>query len=298
MKKIIFLFVSLFAVTILSFSQSPQYYNYNTTNSGNTFPLGTTSGRMVQWLVLPGDINQPSPSPSGNITKICLMVAANFGPITYTNLSILFGETTITTLPASAFYTGQRDTVYKRASVALTGVATNWLEFTLDHPFLYDNTKSLVIQLEQLGSTGPALYSLGNTYLTGRRRTYSTTPPPFGVQGQDAYVYNFGVNVVTVSGINNNSGSQISKEYFLEQNYPNPFNPTTSIRYKVESTKQINLIVFDIIGKEISVLVNKEQKAGEYEVLFGGKNLSSGMYYYVLYADGVRADAKKMMLVK
>jgi hypothetical protein len=128
------------------------------------------------------------------------MVAANFGPITYTNLSILFGQSTITALPTTAFYTGDRDTVYKRASVSLTGVLLNWLEFTLDHPFAYDNTKSLIVQLEQYGSTGSALYSLGNTYLTGKRRTYSTTLPPFSVQGQDAYIYNFGITM-TVSGI-------------------------------------------------------------------------------------------------
>ncbi|MBI5402837.1 MAG: T9SS type A sorting domain-containing protein [Ignavibacteriae bacterium] len=296
MKKI-FLFAVLFLTVLSVYPQTPQYYNYNTTNSGNTFPLGTTSGRMVQWLALPGDLNQPGPAPSGNITKIYLMVAANFGPITYTNLSILFGEATITALPTSAFYTGTRDTVYKRASVSLTGVAMNWLEFTLDHPFAYDNTKSLVIQLEQLGSTGPALYSLGNTYLTGKRRTYSTTPPPFNVQGQDAYVYNFGVTLGTTS-VSNNTGNQNVKEFSLGQNYPNPFNPVTNISYKVESYKVIKLSVYDMLGKEVAVLVNQKQNAGEYEVVFDGENLSSGMYYYVLYADGEKKDAKKMLMIK
>jgi len=296
MKKFFFLFAILFVTALTVYSQTPQHYNYNNTNSGNSFPLGTASGRMVQWLVLPGDINQPGPAPSGNITKLYLMVAANFGPNTYTNFGIMMGETTITTLPSGAFFTGPRDTVYKRASVSLTGVLLNWLEFTFDHPYAYDNTKGLVIQVEQLGCAGTALYSLGNTYLTGRRRTYSTTPAPFNVQGQDAYVYNFGISF-GASSINN-SGNQTIKEYKLEQNYPNPFNPTTSIKYKVESYKVIKLSVYDAIGKEVSVLVNQKQNAGEYEVAFDGENLSSGMYYYVLYADGVRIDAKKMTLVK
>jgi len=296
MKKL-FLLAVLFLTAFTVYSQTPQYYNYNTTNSGNTFPLGTTTGRMVQWLALPGDLNQPGPSPSGNITKIYVMVAANFGPITYTNLSILLGQATITALPTSAFYTGQRDTVYKRASVSLTGVATNWLEFTLDTPFAYDNTKSLIVQLEQLGSTGSALYSLGNTFLTGKRRTYSTTPPPFNVQGQDAYVYNFGVTLGATS-VNNNTGSQTVKEYKLGQNYPNPFNPVTNIKYQIANNKFVTLKVYDMLGKEAAVLVNQKQNPGEYEAVFDGGNLSSGMYYYVLYADGVRIDAKKMTLVK
>jgi hypothetical protein len=295
MKKI-FLFALLFLTALTVYSQAPQHYNYNTSNSGNSFPLGTATGRMVQWLVLPGDINQPSPAPSGNITKLYLMVAANFGPNTYTNFSILFGETTITTLPSGAFFTGPRDTVYKRASVSLTGVLLNWLEFTLDHPYAYDNTKGLVIQVEQLGCVGTALYSLGNTYLTGRRRTYSTTPPPFSVQGQDAYVYNFGVSF-GASSINN-TGNQIIKEYKLEQNYPNPFNPTSIIRFQIKDLRFVTIKVYDVMGKEIATMVNGKYSPGIYEVTFDGENLSSGMYYYVLYADGVRMDAKKMTLVK
>jgi len=101
-----------------------------------------------------------------------------------------------------------------------------------------------------------------------------------------------------------NSNEQLSKDYLLYQNYPNPFNPSTRIKYKVESTKQIKLIVFDILGKEITTLVNQKQKPGEYEVTFNAtlhgttSPLPSGVYYYVLYADGVRVDAKKMLMIK
>ena len=98
-------------------------------------------------------------------------------------------------------------------------------------------------------------------------------------------------------GISNNN-TVVSKNFILHQNYPNPFNPNTSISYKVESTKQIKLIVFDILGKEITTLVNQKQKAGEYEITFVGAGLSSGVYYYALYADGVMVNAKKMLMLK
>jgi len=95
-----------------------------------------------------------------------------------------------------------------------------------------------------------------------------------------------------------NQTINITSDFILYQNYPNPFNPKTIISYKVESTKQIKLIVFDILGKEITTLVSQKQKAGEYEVKFDGTNLSSGIYFYSLFIDGKRAITKKMMLIK
>lgn len=92
--------------------------------------------------------------------------------------------------------------------------------------------------------------------------------------------------------------SNVSSDFILYQNFPNPFNPSTSIRYKVESSKQIRLVVYDILGKVINMLVNEKKKAGEYEVKFDGSNLPSGVYFYVLFADGIRADTKKMLMAK
>lgn len=297
MKKVIFCFIQIFILIPLVFSQTPQYYNYNTTNSGNTFPLGTTSGRMVQWLALPGDINQPSAAPSGYITKLYLMVAANFGPITYTNLSVLMGQSTITAFTTGSFYTGSRDTVYHKTSVSLTGVLQNWLELTLDSSFLYDNTKSLIVQVEQLGASGSALYSLGNTYLTGKRRNYSTTPPPFSVQGQDAYVYNFGVNIEPATGIGTNNNPQLPNSYKLEQNYPNPFNPATTINYEIPKTGLVTLKIYDLVGKEVAVLVNEVKNPGRYNIDFDGTTLTSGVYFYKLESNGF-SSTKKLILVK
>jgi photosystem II stability/assembly factor-like uncharacterized protein len=95
-----------------------------------------------------------------------------------------------------------------------------------------------------------------------------------------------------------NTSEQITNQYKLYQNYPNPFNPATSIKYKVESKKHIKLIVFNILGKEIATLVNEKQKTGEYEVSFNALTLATGIYYYALYADGVRIDARKMVVIK
>jgi hypothetical protein len=297
MKKGSYLFVLLFALTTYISAQTPQFYNYSDTNAGsNTFPLGTAAGRMVQWLALPGEINHPTAAPSGYITKIYFLIAKNFGPFTYSQVNLLLGQATLTNLPTSAFYTGTRDTVYKRATVSLSGTPLSWLEFTLDHPFAYDNTKSLIIQLEQRSASGSASYIHGHTALTGKRRTYSNTANPFGVQGQDVYVVNFGVDVIT-TGVNPSVNLQVPNEYKLEQNFPNPFNPVTEISFDIPKNGLVTLKVYDILGVEVATLVNDVKNAGRYTVNFDGTSISSGMYFYRLESNGFMAT-KKMMLIK
>jgi photosystem II stability/assembly factor-like uncharacterized protein len=84
----------------------------------------------------------------------------------------------------------------------------------------------------------------------------------------------------------------------LEQNYPNPFNPSTIIRFQILSLADIRLIVYDVTGKEIIKLTDKEYKPGAYEVSFGGTNYSTGIYFYSFIVDGKLIDTKKMILVK
>ena len=90
----------------------------------------------------------------------------------------------------------------------------------------------------------------------------------------------------------------------LNQNYPNPFNPATIIQYSIPvaalsevEVPKVTLKVFDILGREIVTLVNKEQAAGNYEVQFDGSELNSGVYFYVLQS-GINKISKKMLLLK
>jgi len=129
-----------------------------------------------------------------------------------------------------------------------------------------------------------ALYKFGNYLFLG---TNPTTLP--------CKIYRRPLSEVI--GIKNIS-SEIPNEFKLYQNYPNPFNPTTSIKYKVESKTHINLIVSDILGKKVATLINEKQSPGIYEVTFDGSNLSSGVYFYSLYSDGLLIDFKKMILIK
>jgi hypothetical protein len=89
----------------------------------------------------------------------------------------------------------------------------------------------------------------------------------------------------------------VVRAYRLMQNYPNPFNPSTVISYQLPVASEVSLKVFDVLGREVAVLVSGRQKAGNYVVPFNGSGLSSGVYFYRLQA-GQFVQTRKMMLVK
>lgn len=82
--------------------------------------------------------------------------------------------------------------------------------------------------------------------------------------------------------------------FYLAQNYPNPFNPMTKIRFRIAELGFVSLKVYDVLGNQISSIINEEMSAGEYEVEFNAKNLSSGIYFYSL-KSGENIITKKMI---
>jgi Secretion system C-terminal sorting domain/Domain of unknown function (DUF5122) beta-propeller len=112
----------------------------------------------------------------------------------------------------------------------------------------------------------------------------------------------------TLTSICSNIGIQpisneIPSSYELFQNYPNPFNPTTKIKFSVPLNKggnrglSVTLTIYDILGKEVEVLVNQQLQPGTYEVEWNAANYPSGVYFYKLTA-GDYSETKKMVLIK
>ena len=89
----------------------------------------------------------------------------------------------------------------------------------------------------------------------------------------------------------------LPENFLLFQNYPNPFNPFTTIKYQIPEYSYVTLKVYDVLGKEISTLVNEEVVVGSYEVEFDGSELTSGIYFYKLQA-GNFVETRKMVLLK
>ena len=85
--------------------------------------------------------------------------------------------------------------------------------------------------------------------------------------------------------------------YKLEQNYPNPFNPSTIIKFAVPERSNVLIKIYDILGSEVTTLVNEELDAGWYEKIFDAASLSTGVYIYRMKA-GNYVSTKKMLMIK
>jgi len=113
------------------------------------------------------------------------------------------------------------------------------------------------------------------------------TLPPWGFR-----VYEFGSGIILEQ-----NEETISNEYTLSQNYPNPFNPQTKIKYSIPQSGNVLIKVFDVVGKEIKILVDEYKNAGIYELYFNANNLSTGVYFYRM-VSGSYSKTNKMILLR
>jgi hypothetical protein len=156
--------------------------------------------------------------------------------------------------------------------------------YKLDLDFDYDYSGQTIIYRYFIQSNSDLIAE-------GQNREYVLTSEPM----QEIATVYFD-DVVGVDDKNYNTPN----DFKLEQNYPNPFNPTTVIKYSIpvaKSATKVVLKVYDILGKEVATLVNKEQSAGKYSISFNANKLSAGIYFYQIRA-GQFLETKKMTLIK
>lgn len=135
-------------------------------------------------------------------------------------------------------------------------------------------------------------YSLFNY---DNNKTYYFSVTCYDIEGNESWFSEL-AKYDTPVGIEEKNTS-INETFKLYQNYPNPFNPATRIKYSIPQRGFVILKVYNILGKEITTLVNSEKVAGTYEVEFVGDNLASGVYFYIMQI-GDFIDSKKIILVK
>lgn len=111
----------------------------------------------------------------------------------------------------------------------------------------------------------------------------------------DDYLYHTNNNGNITTAVNRNE--ELPREITLYQNYPNPFNPTTSIKYQVARQGNVTLKIYDVLGNEVTTLVNEQKSPGIYKVKLNAGNLTSGVYFYTLKA-GEFKQTKKLLLLK
>jgi hypothetical protein len=104
------------------------------------------------------------------------------------------------------------------------------------------------------------------------------------------------------TGVGDDEEQTLPSQFSLQQNYPNPFNPTTTISFTLPTRSTVTLSVFNTLGQEVAVLDDANKAAGEYTVVWDGKNkqnesVASGVYFYRLIADNY-ADTRSMVLIR
>jgi photosystem II stability/assembly factor-like uncharacterized protein len=209
-----------------------------------------------------------------------------------TNGGLSWQNINLPTIPGS-YYTGKSvlefsfifDTIYTVNSYI-------WYQNNQTRATVYKTTNNGLNWGYQIPDTSFKISTLFFTnFITGLNGwCYLPNQGLYTITGGDSTIY---------TGINNNI-TTISKDYILFQNYPNPFNQISNIKYRISNIKSSNITIkiFDITGRNIETLINKKQTTGIYEVKFDAGNLSSGIYFYTLFVDGIRIDTKKAVLIK
>ncbi|MCF8262906.1 MAG: T9SS type A sorting domain-containing protein [Melioribacteraceae bacterium] len=141
----------------------------------------------------------------------------------------------------------------------------------------------------------------GNNWTKQESGSTSKLRGVFMFNGGTAVVTGQGDEVITtgvmVTSVEVNRSEVIPEGFNLSQNYPNPFNPTTQIEFSVPNSGDVQLIVFDALGRTVGELVNDQMSAGTYTVSFNATHLSSGIYFYKLVSQDF-IQTKKMILIK
>jgi len=222
----------------------------------------------------------------------------NANSMSMNEFTIKMQNTTATSI--SGFTESGWTTVY---SNVYTVSNTGWQIINLTTPFFTNGTNVLVEICYNNSSysnystvrTSP---TAGNDYW-GRYGDLVTA----GGCGYTAWTSSVGpigkANTIFKTIIDNieNTGTGIPETYALTQNYPNPFNPVTKINFSIPKSGMVSLKVYDILGKEVSTLVNQNISAGTYTYEFDASRLSSGIYFYRLNVNGF-SEVKKMSLIK
>lgn len=146
------------------------------------------------------------------------------------------------------------------------------------------------------GQSGSSLiYSDNNSFSSFGVQNWSAQSRHFRITKNNFYILKEIINNLT--DIDDNNFPKVVKEFYLSQNFPNPFNSSTIIKYSIPNSGLISMKVYDILGREITTLVNEIKSSGEYQVRFDAEVLNSGIYFYTILSENY-TQTKKMILLK
>jgi hypothetical protein len=283
-------FVEGWAATALGMSKSAPNILFVGDSDGNLYKISNTADMNSNFVKIRG-----SNFPDGYISSIAV------DPNNVNNILVGFSNYQVLSL----FFTSNGGTTW-------TEVGGN-LEENSNGSGNGPSIRSVKILPTSNGNVYLAGTSIGlytTSFLNGRNTNWRQESPDkignvvvetMDVRAADGKVvvgtFGKGAYSATILTTDVNEDIQLPNSITLKQNYPNPFNPSTSIEYSIVSGEFVSLKVYDMIGKEITTLVNENKSAGNYKVNFDASSLASGVYIYKLTA-GNFSESKKMILAK
>jgi len=287
---------ALFSFTIVASEGYCCIGNENVVMSGST-PFATyMKGCKSQMLYTSSELSLNG-GVEGNIQKIGFFVT-RVGPLPMNRFNVKMQNTTISILNNGYVNTNWFLVYTGNYTVQSLG----WQYINLQTPFHWDGISNIIIEI-CFGNTEESSYgssiqgsSEGSMYYYGfTEDTLACSQNPSSPSGSSAKP-NICFNIIPSIGITNNNNNTPS-EYKLQQNYPNPFNPVTKISYSILNNGMVYLAVYDILGREVKVLVSEIKSKGNYTVDYDASALPSGIYLYRLECNGY-VNTKRMILIK
>lgn len=161
-------------------------------------------------------------------------------------------------------------------------------------PFIVNAGQTSVVSYDDSVSIGEKMTYVKNQGLGGTI-IWALGQDNMG-NGQQPLLRSVAAGLGLITGIQETHSENLPRKLELEQNYPNPFNPTTAISYQLTAVSFVSLKVYDLLGREIAVLVQGTQRAGAYTMRFDASSLPSGVYVYRLSSEGVSLTRTMIVL--
>ena len=324
--KYIYLFIVILTMNLYSQVVSPYTFNLSTdlpTSAGFVFSSAALNKTLSTCNSVGGITYSSSTGSFSFIAGSCntlYYTINNPKTVTYT-LTVYNGSTSIGTISAvkgtctsgSITVNSAVPCTLKIKSASSSGMSITFLsidmpvtpvEMTSFNSFVKGHEVNLCWEVvTEINNTGWEIYR--NDVCVGFRHGLGNSNVPtayFFKENLNNGAYNYYLKQIDNDGTTSNSPTITAIVnspliYFLGQNYPNPFNPSTVISYELAKEEDVILTVYNTIGKEIVILVNEIQNAGQHQINFDASKLKSGIYFYTLKAGNFK-QTKKMLLIK
>jgi hypothetical protein len=252
----------------------------------------------TQLLFTAAELNAAGAGPNSAVTKIGFNVISAASQ-TMNGFNVRFQHTTATSL--TGFVSSGWTTAFT-GTYAVPGTGWQYIDMTAPY-FVYNGTSNLIVEICYDNSSYTSYSTVYATSAPGMTwGLYNDSGPgcTFGPGSGQANRPNTCFTMTAATGTGNNT-LELPKTYSLAQNYPNPFNPVTTIRYQITRRQRVTLTVYDVMGRCVALLEDRDHEAGYYSVEWdgrdrSGKEVSTGVYIYRLSSPDQHRTLKMVKL--